>query len=705
MTDTPKHNSNGIEPESHDAEFETITPFEFTPPQARKEKFALGFRAVHGFILAFILVAAAAAWFVLSAKSVSVQVEPPLAEIDLDAFSIALGGRQLVLPGEYGIAISHPGFEPMEQVLTVGDDAAQNFSYQLKELPGYLELRAYGEAGEIIGAKVHMGSRLLGTTPIEQFSLESGRYDLSIAADRYLPYVESVDIQGRELVNSLNIQLAPAWANIGVRSEPSGADVIVNGQLLGITPLNAQLLQGQNDIEIKLAGHKLWRNSIAVTAGQDRDLPVSQLEPADGLVLVRSNPSEANVTVNGQFKGTTPLELELAPDLSHEIELFKSGYERAVRTLEIASAGEQDVEVSLTPITSTVRVIAEPADAQLYIDGELIGAAMQSVDLLAASQIIEIRKEGYIPYTSSFTSRPGLEQELRVTLKSLEQARLESIQPVITTVTGQTLKLFYPDQFTMGASRREAGRRANEDLRQVKLERPFYLATTEVTNAQFKQFMPEHSSGTMQSRSLDLAKQPVVQVSWQDAALYCNWLSAQEGLPAFYVVEEGNITGFNPDATGYRLPTEAEWEWAARTDGNGNTLRYPWGANLPPPDGSGNFADTSVSAFMGQYIPSLSDGFAGTAPVATFNINARGLYDMAGNVSEWVHDYYGTQLRFGNEVEIDPMGPDTGSYHTVKGSSWAHSTITELRLSFRDFSDSARNDLGFRVARYLEDTP
>jgi len=68
-----------------------------------------------------------------------------------------------------------------------------------------------------------------------------------------------------------------------------------------------------------------------------------------------------------------------------------------------------------------------------------------------------------------------------------------------------------------------------------------------------------------------------------------------------------------------------------------------------------------------------------------------------------VHDYYGTTLSFGNSVDVDPQGPSTGTYHTIKGSSWAHSGITELRLSFRDFGDTARNDLGFRIARYLEE--
>ena len=73
---------------------------------------------------------------------------------------------------------------------------------------------------------------------------------------------------------------------------------------------------------------------------------------------------------------------------------------------------------------------------------------------------------------------------------------------------------------------------------------------------------------------------------------------------------------------------------------------------------------------------------------------------MAGNVSEWVHDYYGAVGRVGG-AEIDPKGPELGQFHTIRGSSWAHGAITEMRLSFRTLG--TRDDVGFRIARYLED--
>ena len=74
---------------------------------------------------------------------------------------------------------------------------------------------------------------------------------------------------------------------------------------------------------------------------------------------------------------------------------------------------------------------------------------------------------------------------------------------------------------------------------------------------------------------------------------------------------------------------------------------------------------------------------------------------MGGNVAEWVNDYYGI-MPGGNTVETDPRGPANGEFRVIKGSSWAHGTITELRLSYRDYGDKQRDDVGFRIARYLE---
>jgi formylglycine-generating enzyme required for sulfatase activity len=87
--------------------------------------------------------------------------------------------------------------------------------------------------------------------------------------------------------------------------------------------------------------------------------------------------------------------------------------------------------------------------------------------------------------------------------------------------------------------------------------------------------------------------------------------------------------------------------------------------------------------------------------VGSFPPNEKGLYDLAGNVAEYVNDYYGIEFSLGMKADKDPTGPEKGESHIIRGASWRHSNITELRLSFRDYGNDPRDDVGFRVARYV----
>ena len=260
----------------------------------------------------------------------------------------------------------------------------------------------------------------------------------------------------------------------------------------------------------------------------------------------------------------------------------------------------------------------------------------------------------------------------------------------------------------------------------VRITKPFYIGATSVTFGDFLTFYqasgyktdaerdPKGSwgfgtdGGLMQSTNFVFSKtaweqthdHPVVYVSWNDAVAFCNWLSKKEGKK-------------------YRLPTEAEWEYACRA---GTESRYFWGndpedavdyANLPDQDlkhyfeGRGHGDRIVVKYEKGvktdTTIPypylSRRDGYVFTAPVAKFKPNAFGLYDMIGNVWQWCSDWHDTKYYESSPVD-DPQGPAAGSNRVTRGGSW-YDAPANCRCAHRvDVEPAYRNDsVGFRVVR------
>jgi len=204
-----------------------------------------------------------------------------------------------------------------------------------------------------------------------------------------------------------------------------------------------------------------------------------------------------------------------------------------------------------------------------------------------------------------------------------------------------------------------------------------------------------------------------VNVSWNDAAKYCNWLSLKEGLQPYYKEVNGRMTAKSilPEGKitkGYRLPFESEWSYAARVSQRKKAVRFPWSGSYPPIMLSGNFADESAAAYLSSIIKGYNDKHIVSAPAGLFAKNPAGFFDMGGNVSEWCHDFYSANsvltagFKRSDKIEIDPKGPETGSHHVVRDSSWRDASITELRLAYRSYSLRAQDDIGFRIARYAQ---
>jgi formylglycine-generating enzyme required for sulfatase activity len=640
------------------------------------------------------LLLAGVLWFVFSATSLVVAVEPDQARIEVSGPwpRLALGPRYLLRPGQYRVQASAPGHRNAERTVRVTNATDQRVVLNLAKLPGKLRIDL-PEA-----AQVRADGKTLGVSP-GPFELSAGKHRLELVSERYQPFATEVSIEGAGREQRIAPKLVPNWADVSVESEPSGASVSVGGQVRGVTPLKFQLAAGNHKVELQLAGFKPWDTDVQVRATEPLALGPIRLGLPDAKLSLRSEPAGASVAVGGVYRGTTPLQLELRPEIAHSIVFTRGGYSPSTQTVSLKPGEQRALAVTLGGVYGDVTVRADPADAELFVDGQSRGRANQNLKLVTAAHTIEVRKPGYATFTATVTPREGLPQVIEANLVTQEQSHLARLAPTLRTKSGVELKLMPVGRYTMGSARREPGRRANEAQRDVELKRPYYLGVYEVTNEQFRAFRSSHKAGFVGQHSLDLDRQPAINIPWRDAAAFCNWLSQQEGLPAAYQEKDGTLVAVKPLNTGYRLPTEAEWEWAARRDGAGSLRRYPWGNSLPIPPGAGNFADRSARLIVQDVLPDYEDPYPASAPVGKFAVNPLGLFDMGGNAAEWTQDYYEISADL-KEPAIDPTGPTEGKSHVIRGSSWRQSSLTDLRLSARDFGDGGRPDVGFRVARY-----
>jgi formylglycine-generating enzyme required for sulfatase activity len=641
--------------------------------------------------------------YVLVASAVYVRVSPAPQFLSVSGFPppIPIFDRYLVLPGDYIVEARAPGYRVLKAQISVAFREAPSFEFKLRKLPGLLSLTT----PPIAGARILIDGQEKGSSPLKNLEVEAGQREIRVVSRRYLPEIRKLDIQGKGQPQAVEIRLRPGWGTLSVASVPAKAQVKMNGREVGETPITFEPLQGSYKLELMKDGWKPVTRRIDVRAGVVTNLATIGLEKIDGTLQIQSDPPGAVISIGGTFRGRTPAALPLVSGRAYHLKLSKQGYTAVSRTAQIEGGKTTALSIRLKPELGTIFLTTNPPGATLAVNGRPAGSATQRLRLQTVPQSLRITKPGYLPFKQTVLPRRGVPKNIKVTLKTAGEALRERAKKGIPTPGGQILRLIHigaPVRFRVGGSRRESGRRSNEVQYPVVLTRSFLISEKEVTNAEFRRFLPRHSSKSHQGISLDDPDQPAVNLSWADAARYANWLSKKEGLEPAYREDQGKVVPVVPLTNGYRLPTEAEWDFVSRYDGGrqppDKPHRFPWGAHMPPPKNSGNYADDGAlrQAFS---IPGYVDGFPVSAPVGKFAPNGSGVYDLGGNVSEWCHDFYDVPSDNIREPLRDPSGPREGRFHVVKGASWRSGSLTELRLSYRDYALKPRNDIGFRIVR------
>ncbi len=444
---------------------------------------------------------------------------------------------------------------------------------------------------------------------------------------------------------------------VSFTSLPEGAVVLVDANLVcQKTPCSRSVPRGSHLVSMQAERHEKKQERLALAEGTEVDW---KLTPNFGWLTVRSEPSGLKVTINDQEAGTTPIERQEKAPGTYKVLVTSDCHYDAGKKVRVDKGQEQKVEVTLPDKQGAVKVKARdgkgndiPAD--VYVDGEKVGRSPGTYKVSVCAKELQVKSEKHGSAKKELNVRERQVVQVEVVLKGGTAPRGFVRIP--------------PGSFQMGSPASEQGRYKDEGPQhRVTITRAFLMQATEVTQGQYRALMgknPSHFTSCGDNC-------PVEKVSWHEAVAYCNALSRKEGLEECY--DGDRLRGL--DCKGYRLPTEAEWEYAARAGSTG--ARY---GDLD-----------SVAWYKGNSGKS-------THTVGKKRPNAWGLYDMLGNVLEWCHDWKGD---YSSSSATDPTGPRTGSRRVRRGGSWvnvAGYVRAAIRLNFTP--DGRDYILGFRPLRF-----
>lgn len=596
-----------------------------------------------------------------------------------------------VIPGQYRIEVSSPLHMPHRQLIDVGTER-QTLDIRLEPSWANVVIRTNpGVRATAIDSQRRMYDLGVadedGILRVAQI-LYTGSYTLRFEKEDYLT-LEKKDFQlnDTEQVN-LDFYLAPIPGTLRVRSTPKDATIYVEGRVEGVTNATVEGLPVGVEFIVTLEkpGYRTEKLAVTLQPNTRTVLDFGELTPRSGEILPQ-------VTFNGE-----PATSALLAGLSYKI--GDKNYPGTATVLDQVPEGEITVTVSHPDYLDVTRSFAVPDNTVLRMPVDLqpkpgrivlqVRPLDLPVNLSANGKVFQLGKE------RTFTLKPAVPYELvlespdyiplhkTLTLQPNETFTWDAkLTPIPGPMEGEDYDLPYVDvdmawipagTFTMGSPREEHARLPEEGPRtEVTISKGFWLGAKEITQEQYQQVMGNNPS---EFKGED---HPVDKVTWEEAMKFCRAINVRE-----------KNAGRVPEGYAYRLPTEAEWEYAARA---GSTTPFHWG----------DTADSSHANFKGEYprdftSQELDDADRyGTVAAGSFTPNAFGLYDMHGNVAEWCLDTFNGRLPGGKQTDWVRTG--NGSKRVVRGGGWETFAIRSRAASRTDsLAPTTRSSsVGFRL--------
>ena len=517
--------------------------------------------------------------------------------------------------GTYSYTVSAKDFHTYSGSVTVNDMKNKSMvKVDLKPAHGWINVS--GSSAE--GAYVYVADQLIGQAPLKTDRLASGTYSIRLIKDLYKSYETTVTVTDGN-VTTISPVLQADFARVTL-SVDNGAEIWVNGEHKGSGSWTGDLATGSYLVECRKTNHRSTSDNINVSSDMtSRRITLKAPSPINGSLSISSAPDFAEVYLDGTHIGQTPLYLPETLIGSHTLKLTKSGCADWTGNVNVAEGQIAEINATLqsgAPVTFTSNV----AGAQLYLDGALLGPANGTYDVAFGSHTIVCKASGKKDLTKNITiSQTDINRTVDCRFGATPKTiKVKGVSFDMIKVEGGT--------FTMGATSEQGGYAENDEnpAHQVTLS-DYYIGETEVTQALWQAVMGSNPS------SFKGNSNPVESVSWD---------ACQE-----FIRKLNSLTGRT-----FRLPTEAEWEFAARGGNESKGYKY-----------SGSNSIDNVAWYT-------SNSSSKTHAVKNKSPNELGIYDMSGNVLEWCQDWYGF---YSSNAQTNPKGPLGGFDRVLRGGDWS----------------------------------
>jgi formylglycine-generating enzyme required for sulfatase activity len=628
-----------------------------------KEKVRTGRGLAYG-VLAIILLAVLGGAGLYYYKNIfsagpllTIESNPTGADVYVDEGHVGMSPVEIktLTPGAHQVRITKDRYEDYQGNVFIQEKKPRSIKADLVPVSfGDLEV-----VSNPSGAEVFIDDVQKGTTPIALEGLSKGTRKVVVKKEGFEPWQSMVEIVPLKKVQVF-ADFFTNYGGLNIASDPSGADVYVDGKKVGKTPLSLKKIKkGAHKINIHKTAFAKWNQEVMVEASKVAEVNAT-LFSGFGSLKVKTVPEGADIFIDGKKFGKSPLEIKKIKKGSVTVEAKKTCYGLVKKKVKIPRGKPAEVRFNMQTVCGDLAVASEPSGAEWYLDGKYIGKTPGGKkNVVKGLHEVVVKKKGYNAWAQNANVLPGQKAVLQASLSVAGPA------PKVKNSLGMAFVYINPGKFMMGSPDNEPGRDSDENQHQVTLSKGFYMQTTEVTQVQWREIMGS-SPSYFKNCGGDC---PVERVSWNQVQNFINKLNKREG----------NVT--------YRLPTEAEWEYAARAGiptafANGRILDLKCGP------------DANLNA-MGWYCGNANRK---VHPVAQKHPNSWGLYDMHGNVREWCQDWFGD---YPSGPVTDPVGPSVSLFRATRGGSWfreaSYCRSADRGMSFPYADKDA--DQGFRLVR------